>query len=160
MNKPNFVLSGIAAIALMASCGSEPPPPPPGTHVNPVDFIPRDSANKMINSYLNSISANANDTNLHSICINMDQLRLYDERSQGPGRIQHLKLFLAHKLDYVNAGNEGRPCGYSSNALTVVIAGYTANGSYVYLEGDKVLDHSTPCPHNCPPGQASSDLLQ
>jgi hypothetical protein len=114
----------------------------------------------MISSYLNSINAPSNDSDLHAICIDMNQLRLYDQASAGANRIAHLKIFFAHKLDYINSGHGGQNAGYNSDALTLVLAGYTVNGTYVYINGNEVLDHSSPCPHNCPPGQASGDLLQ
>lgn len=127
--------------------------------VLPVAFIAKDSANKMISSYLGSINATANDTDLHALIIDADQLRLYLASDTGTGRITHLKLSFAHTLSYINSGHNNQKAGYGSGALTLIISGYKANGDYVFFNGTQVEDHSTPCPTNCPPGQAASDLF-
>ena len=120
-------------------------------------FIPVDSANKMVASYLTSIDYTNNDTDLQSLIISADQLEQYI--NQTPGDIAYFKLMLAHRLDYINAGNDGVYDGYNRNALTIVIAGYNNNGDAIYFDDGFVLDYSSPCPPGCPPDVAESPLL-
>jgi len=121
-------------------------------------FISTDSANKMISSYLNSISGSS-DTNLHAIIFNADSLRLM-LNSTAQGRITSLKVMLAHTLPYINGGGQDQNCGYKSGQLTLVIAGYNADGDYIFYPATQVLDNGMPCPTSCPTsGTASNDLL-
>lgn len=120
-------------------------------------FIPVDSANKMIGSYLSSISSDS--TNLKSIILNADALREYLTSDSGKN-ISSMKVMFAHTLPYINAGNKGVPCGYKSGDLTIILAGYDANGKYIYGPTKSVLDRGGPCPSFCPlNGQAASDIL-
>jgi hypothetical protein len=127
-------------------------------------YITVDVANKMINSYLYSISTDSTNQapDLNSLIINADSLRAYLANPQ----ITSIKLIFAHTMDYINAGNYGINAGYQSGALTMIIAAYDANGNYVYfaeqgVQGTQyVLDHAQPCPYNCPQGTAGSSLLQ
>jgi len=119
------------------------------------EYISIDSANKMLTSYLNSINANNNDTDLRSITIDADQLRIYlkDEN------VAKVKIMLAHRLDYINAGNKDVNCGYNYQGLTVILAGYDTSFNYVY-SNKMVLDLGTPCPTSCPTlGTAASNIL-
>ncbi|MNK11822.1 hypothetical protein D3C87_298710 [compost metagenome] len=125
---------------------------------SPTAFISKDTANKMIASYLGSIPT-GNDTNLHSWVIDMDQIRLYDELSTGANRLKSIKIMLAHKLEYINSGHANEYAGYRNNALTVIVSGINAAGDYVYFSTDNVIDHSNPCPRNCPAGTAASPSL-
>jgi hypothetical protein len=115
-------------------------------------FIPIDSANKMINSYLYSINYSSNDSDVRSFTINADSLRAYLNSSG----IKSIKISLAHTLAYINAGNEGRYAGYQSGALTIIISGYNSTGDYVYFNGSNVLDHASPCPTSCPGGSGTA----
>ena len=121
-------------------------------------FIPRDSANKMISSYLNSINSSANDSDIRSVILDADALRAC--LATDSGHITHLKVMFAHNLDYINSGKRDVNCGYSKNGLTVVIAGYDAEENYVYLPGNLVMNHALMCPAMCPvSGSAKDDLL-
>jgi len=117
------------------------------------EYISVDSANKMLSSYLNSIKNN--DSDLHSITIDADQLRSYlDDKD-----VKKIKIMLSHKLDYINSGNGNVNCGYNIKGLTFIIAGYDSSNNYVFNQG-MVLDLGTPCPYSCPTnGTASNDLL-
>lgn len=121
-------------------------------------FISKDSANKMIQSYLNSVSVpgTIQDTNLYSLILDAQALRTYLSDTT----IKGVKVMLAHTLDYINAGNEGTNAGYKSNALTIVIAGYDQNGNYVLGPGYRVPDRAVPCPVVCPLGTAGNSLLE
>ncbi len=119
-------------------------------------FIPKDVANQMINSYLYSINSSANDSDVRSFSINADSLRAY----LSDPSVKSVKLILAHTMSYISAGNSGLYAGYQSGAMTIIVAGYNESGTYVYHGGNYVLDHCTPCPFSCPPGDAASYLLQ
>lgn len=119
------------------------------------EFVPVDSANKMIQSYLNSIGYPTTDTNLLSLSINADSLRSYLSDTA----ISDVKLMLAHTLAYINGGGKDENCGYKSSALTVIIAGYDKDGNYIYAPNNMVIDRGVPCPTNCPPGEAAQPLL-
>ncbi len=122
-------------------------------------FIPVDSANKMINSYLMSINGYASDTALDCIIVDADMLRAYLDDSCN-GKIAKVKLMLAHTLDYINNGNAGVYCGYQPGALTLLIAGYDAQGNYIVASGNTLLDHGMPCPAYCPrSGNASNNMI-
>lgn len=155
-----------AGITSLYSCGTSTAHPSGGesSDPNPVsdpDFIRVDTANKMIASYLNSINYTQNDTDLRSLIIDADTLRTYLANSS----IKKVKIMFAHTLAYINSGHGNQPAGYKNTALTTVIAGYDASGNYVFYRYpessvDMVLDHSMPCPTNCPTsGTAASDLL-
>lgn len=121
------------------------------------DFIPIDTGNKMLSSYLNSIDYSDNDTDLHSLVISASQLKQY--LNTAPDSIAYFKLMFAHKLSYVNAGHVNTNVGYSRNAFTIIIAACDTYGNYIYANGNQVLDYSSPCPPGCPPGEAANPLL-
>lgn len=120
-------------------------------------FIPIDSANKMLASYLASINHPDKNNSLKSIIIDASSLRNYLNDTTN-GRIDKVKIMFAHTLDYINSGHEGQNARYKPGALTLIFAGYDAVGNYIYYDG-MVLDHGAPCPIICPPGEAASDLL-
>ncbi len=111
-------------------------------------LINKDSANKMLNSYITSLNGNPNDSNLYSLIINANAMRNY--LNDNPD-IKNIKFMFAHTLDYINSGHYGQPAGYKSGALTLVIAGYDSSNNYVYIGADMVMDNLVPCPNNCPP---------
>ena len=122
-------------------------------------FIVKDSANKMIQSYLTSIgsSATTQDSSLNSLIFDADALRAYLSDTS----IKNVKLMFAHTLEYINAGNSGTNAGYKSGALTLVVAGYDQDGNYILGPTQMVPDRARPCPHYCPlTGTASSNLLE
>jgi hypothetical protein len=125
-------------------------------------FIPKDSANKMINSYLGSINYPSNDSDLYSIIIDVTKLNAYLNTTGSTGqKATKIKLMFAHTLDYINSGGQNRNCGYKSGKLTLVLATYDSAGNYIYMNGNKVLDRTQPCPNFCPvtTGTASANTL-
>jgi hypothetical protein len=116
-------------------------------------FIPLDSANKMISSYLGSLSSLPPD-NVVSFSFNASDLKDY---LQSDSTITNVKISLAHTLDYINSGGQYIPAGYQSGALTLIIAAYDQNGNYRFFNST-VMDHGRPCPSNCPTGNAASPL--
>lgn len=53
-----------------------------------------------------------------------------------------------------------RPIGTNEKTLTLIVAGYDADGNYVLTQDGMVLDHLAPCPHQCPTlGNAASDYI-
>lgn len=120
-------------------------------------FIPVDTANKMIQSYLNSItdSGSAN-VQLQSLIMNADALREYLNDTS----IKEVKVMFAHTLNYINSGNGGQYAGYKANALTIIFAGYNSAGNYVIAPENMVPDGTKPCPPSCPvTGTASNPLI-
>lgn len=147
----------LAAVALFASCADHRKPVVKTTV--PISFIPADSANKMLGSYLNSINSGSNDSDIRSWSIDVDQLRLLIDSAGQSNSVKHLKIMLSHSLDYINSGHASIPCGYNKNALTIIIAGYDIEGNYIFSTNNSVLNRAKPCPSNCPPGNAGSNLL-
>ena len=120
------------------------------------EYITTDTANKMLKSYLTSISSDSSDTSLHSLILNANCLRDYLNDTT----ITNVKIMFAHTLDYINKGHGGQNCGYGSGKLTVIIAGYDSAGNYVMHQQNMVIEKATPCPPNCDVGgNASNDLL-
>lgn len=142
----------IAAVLLMAMAACKKPHHPPTASQS---FIPIDSANKMVNSYLNSISFPGSDTNVRCFSIKASDLRLLlDSLPQSPA-IKEVQVKFGHTLEYINSGHANQFAGYQKNALTLLVVGVDVAGNYVYASG-KVLDHSHPCPNNCPNGTAAN----
>lgn len=118
-------------------------------------FLPMDSANIMIQSYLSSVGYPKNDDSLLSLSVNADDLRAFLADSS----ITDIKLMFAHRMDYINNGNSGEYCGYSPDGLTLILAAYDANGDYIFHDGDQVMNRMAPCPPSCPIGTAAKPLL-
>ncbi|RZL20416.1 MAG: hypothetical protein EOO89_00235 [Pedobacter sp.] len=118
-----------------------------------------DSANRMIQSYLTSIQPEINTDEIRSLIFDANLLRIYLNDSSN-GKIENLKMILAHKLSYINSGHFGQRPDSNSNALTLVLIGYGANGNYIYYDQNHALNICQPCPRECPEtGTASSDVL-
>ncbi len=124
------------------------------------EFIPVDSANKMIGSYLGSIDYQNNDSSLQSLVIDATELKRYMDTMSSTNRITKFKIMFAHKLTYINSGHQNHAAAYNRNAFTIVIAGVNENGNYVIFPTSKVFDNSMPCPTSCPSGTASNPLIQ
>jgi hypothetical protein len=117
-------------------------------------FISRDTANVMLSSYLNSISGSS--ANVKSFIVDADALRYYLSNTN----IKHVKLMLAHKLNYVRGGGQNTDAGYNGNAFTIIISGFDSDNNYIYSPQGAVLDFSQPCPYNCvTDGTAANDLF-
>ena len=120
-------------------------------------FIPKDSANKMIGSYLTSIDDELANEPLYSLLLDADELRVF----LSDNNIEGVKIMFAHTLDYINKGNDGVHAGYKSGALTLVFAGFDEDENYVYAPGNLVPNALRPCPPLCKVvGNASNNLLQ
>ncbi len=130
----------------------------PGNGAASSAFIPMDSANKMIGSYLASVNAPATDTALDCVIVDADMLRSYLNDTCN-GKIKNVKLMLAHTLNYINTGHGGQYAGYQPNALTIIVSGYDATGNYVLAAGNTVLDQGQPCPSYCPPAGAANNNM-
>ncbi|PZF71578.1 hypothetical protein [Taibaiella soli] len=149
-----ITLLGVTAIALyLSSCSTR-------TVELPEGYIGKDTANKMIESYLTSIAGDTADLpapTLNSLIMDADLLRNYLSNQE----IKKVKVMFAHRLDYINSGHAGQNVGLRSDALTIILAGYNKEGNYIFAPGRMVPNHATPCPRNCPDfGSASNNLLQ
>lgn len=107
-------------------------------------FLSKDTANVMIESYLNSNLGDS--TALASLIIDADSLRAYLSDTS----IKNVKLMFAHTMNYIKTGGMNKKCGYRSGALTIVLSGYDAQGNYKYYNGNQVMDNANPCPSLCP----------
>lgn len=121
-------------------------------------FIPIDSANKMISSYINSIDYKHNDSDLISIRYNARDLRKMLDSMVGSETITEVQIKLAHTLNYINDGHANQPAGYNKDALTFVLIGINAQGDYVNAS-TATVDFGKPCPSHCLPGTASNPLI-
>lgn len=146
------LLLGLAALSLSA-CRHHPSSN--GVHER-TNYLPVDTANLMIQSYLTSIPSG--DTNrVISMIVDADDLRYYLSDTS----IKGIKLMLAHPLSYIHAGNEGIDGGLNSSALTVVLAGFNSNGNYVLSPDNMVLNKVLRCPPFClSSGNAGSNLIE
>lgn len=120
----------------------------PGSDVAYSQPITKDSANRMIQSYLTSINYPSNDSSLTSLTFDADTLRSY-LNDPGHSKIVTLKFMLAHKQAYMNSGHYGQYAGTRSNALTLVIVGLDDDEKYVYSRTSNVYDHLGNCPDRC-----------
>lgn len=123
----------------------------------PSSFIPKDSANKMVSSYLSSINHPQNDSAVLSFTFSASELRKLLDSVAHPDSLKDIQIRLAHSLDYINNGPHTTPPGFNKNALRLLISGVDYNGNTILLNNE-VLNYSRPCPNNCPPGNAGSAL--
>lgn len=122
-------------------------------------YVQKDTANVMIESYLQSIAPDTGEQSapdLHSLIMDAEALREYLNNTE----IKSVKFMFAHTLEYIDSGHQGQNAGYKSGALTLIVAGYDTNGNYIFSHGDRVPNHCTPCPEFCgKKGAAAGDLL-
>lgn len=52
-----------------------------------------------------------------------------------------------------------KPLTPTGTTLTLIVAGYDSAGDYVLTSGGKILDNTSPCPSDCPTGDAGNDLI-
>lgn len=121
-------------------------------------FISVDSANKMLNSYLNSISYQTNDSDIRSMTFNAADLRRLLDSMQNSSTISEVQIKFAHKLKYINDGHGNQPAGYNKDALTLLLIGVNASGDYVN-QATSIINHGRPCPNTCPPGTAGNPFF-
>lgn len=123
------------------------------------EVISTDTANKMIGSYLASIDYQHEDSNLRAVVFDARVLRHYLDSMTTSNDVEYIKIMFAHTLNYINSGHQNQFAGYRSGALTFIIAGYNTDGNYVFLPSNLVIDNASPCPANCPPGEAGNALF-
>lgn len=117
--------------------------------------IPIDTANKMIQSYLDGINYTVNTEETRALRYNADSLRRY---LKDPA-IKQIKFMFAHTLAYANSPDGNKRPDSNTHVLTMIIAGYDDQGNYIYSD-NMVYENAEPCPNRCPTeGPASKDLL-
>ena len=115
-------------------------------------FLPPDTANIMIESYLNARGSD----DVKSFFVDANALRYYLQNED----ITPVSLMMAHKLNYIRTGGEDLYDGLNYESLTIVIAGIDASNNYIYSPQGAVMDFTLPCPVSCiSSGTAASDLL-
>lgn len=120
--------------------------------------IPIDTANRMIQSYLDAIDYTVNTNAIRSWVFNADTLRNYLNSAKGKD-IRNLRLLLAHSLEYIHAGHEGVMPPLNSHDLTLVIVGLDENNDYIYSSEGGPLDRCMPCPTECLPDGEGSGIF-
>lgn len=110
--------------------------------------IPIDTANRMINSYLQGINYQVNTNEIRSWTFSADSLRRLLTAGNGK-QIVRLKLLLAHSLEYIHAGHEGERPPVNSHALTLIVVGLDQNNNYIYNPEGEAYEHAFPCPPRC-----------
>lgn len=66
--------------------------------------------------------------------------------------IENVKFMLGERT--INNG------GTNVQTLTLIVAGYDADGNYVLTQDGMILDHMAPCPFDCPTvGNAANDYI-
>jgi hypothetical protein len=108
--------------------------------------IARDTANRMIESYLASVNYPGSNTGLRSLSFDADTLRSY----LNDNRIVTLRFALAHTQSYMNSGHYGQNSGTNAGSLTLVIIGLDQNDNFIYSSKNMVYDNMLPCPTFCP----------
>lgn len=118
--------------------------------------ISRDSANRMIRSYLHAVNYSVNTEALRAWFFDADTLRAFLQNKQ----IKHLKLFLAHNAEYAFSENEGVLPPLNSHVLTFILAGIDENNNYIYSDEGGPYEYALPCPPRCPvSGGSAGDTL-
>lgn len=122
-------------------------------------YIPIDSANKMISSYLNSIQYQNNDTDVRAFVVDANAIRCYLNSNAGKN-VVNLKVFLAHNAEYANSLDSNKNCGYNVKGLTLVITGFDSLGNYVIYPNGVCIDHTEETPIKFKiKGNASNNLI-
>lgn len=116
-------------------------------------FITIDSANKMVNSYLGSLTASGNN-DIKSFTIDADALRYYLQNNN----VKRIRISFAHTLSYINNGHKNSYAGMNPSAITLIISGISSDNNYIYTPENTLMDHAFPCPANCiDNGSAAND---
>ncbi|RYY24230.1 MAG: hypothetical protein EOO04_13330 [Chitinophagaceae bacterium] len=110
--------------------------------------ISKDSANKMIQSYLNSINYGTNDSTLRYLTFDADSMRNF-LNDTSKGKIATIKFVVAHTLEYANSPKYGQDAKFRGEAITLVMVGLDENDQYIYTGDNKVYEHFRRCPSEC-----------
>lgn len=108
-------------------------------------FIEKDQANRMIGSYLKSIDYPEKDNQVRSLSLNADSLRLYLQDTS----IKKIKVIVAHNMDYILSGFEGKVPAPGQFATTFIVVGINSFDKIVYSTVNRVMDNAAPCPQMC-----------
>jgi hypothetical protein len=120
--------------------------------------IPVDIANEYITNHITKYF-DSGAFPVKSLIFSAELLRNY--LNDNPN-IENMKFMLAVRP--LLPGEISSP-GYAGDAaanesISMVIVGYDAEGNYVKMPGNMVLDNAMPCPYNCPPdGSAGNDHI-
>jgi len=160
----NKLMTGVLLItALVAACSKQPVEPDTNTNNKKgkapeqrisgpgySQLISKDSANRMIQSYLNSINYPSNDSTLRYLMFDADSLRNF-LNDTSHGKIATVKFMLAHKLNYINQGKYGVDAHMVGTAITLVMVGMSENEQYIFSgpNNAQVYDNFYRCPNFC-----------
>lgn len=101
-------------------------------------------ANEMIGSYLQSVNYPAQDTAIRSFAFDADSMRAYLADTS----IKTIRFYMAHTPEYA-AQHTGVYAGVKPNALTLIVAGFTAGDLLRKNTSNGVYEHMFPCPERC-----------
>lgn len=102
--------------------------------------ISKDTADRMVASYLQSIGTSGQNTSITSFTFTADSMRAYLSLTQ----IATLKFSVAHRRSYINAGNYGIHAAIKASALTFIVSGLDEeDDNYVLAGGNDVYDLAT-----------------
>lgn len=105
------------------------------------------TANDYITTYIDNYF-DTGKTPVKSMIMSADLLRGYLSNSN----IENVKFMLGARTVTDN--------GVDTEVLTLIVAGYDANGNYILTQNGMVLDQTKPCPPNCPTvGKAANDHI-
>lgn len=121
-------------------------------------YLPIDSANKMISSYLNSIQYQNNDTDVRSFIVDANALRCYLNSEEGLN-VSNLKISFAHNASTAYSADSNVNCGYNGKHLAIVITGFDTLGNNVIHPKGLCFDRGVWKPLFQISGNASNDLI-
>lgn len=105
-----------------------------------------DTANRMLESYLNGVGYPGVDTAIRSLSFDADTLRAYLQNSN----IVTMKFMIAHPPAYMKNGNTNVNAGLNASGMTLIIVGLDNTDRYVMNSQNGVYDYMSPCPSQCP----------
>lgn len=107
-------------------------------------FVGKEQAKRMIDSYQKSIGFPEIDQKIRSWRINAEALRQY----LSDPTITEVEIFLAHNIEYIEAGGEGLNPPEDSIVQTIVLIGRNQVSELVYRD-ELALNNAAPCPRMC-----------
>jgi hypothetical protein len=119
-------------------------------------FLSKDTANQMLESYLNSIPVEEQGHYLRSLVLDANAIRSYLADTS----IVKVKLMLAYTLPFAASPDASLPPDLKSGGITILLAGVNRLDDYVLYGTNSVVNFATPCPPTCfVSGTASADTL-
>lgn len=113
-----------------------------------------DTANMMIQNYLDGVGYPYVDTAIRSLHFDADTLRAYLQDND----IKTIKFMFAQPSGYAGSDPTASPSSLNASALTMIIVGLDDEEGYVLNSSNGVYDNMQICPYACP--SSSGALIQ